>query len=277
MGTARDIDLVRIGQGTWQMEGDDRRTVLRALRHGLDLGLTHIDTAELYGHGEVERLVGEAIAGRRDEVVLVSKILPEHASRSGTRRACEGTLRRLRTDRLDGYLLHWLGPHPLAETAEAMEALVDDGLVDWWGVSNFDEVKLAELLAVAGEGRVACNQVLYHLRERSVEHAVIPFCRARGIAVVGYSPFGSGDFPDPSSPAGRVLAEVAAEVGGTPRQVALAFLTREPGLYTIPKASRPEHVEENAGAGATTLTPAQIEALDRAFPRGPRRWGVPTL
>jgi diketogulonate reductase-like aldo/keto reductase len=188
-----------IGQGTWQMEDDDRASCVAALRRGLDLGMTHVDTAELYGRGVVEELVAEAIEGRRDEIFLVSKVLPHNASREGTVQACERSLRRLKTDRLDCYLLHWPGDHPLAGTIRAFEDLLAAGKIRSFGVSNFDEGELREAIAIAGEGAIACNQVLYHLQERAIEHAVLPFCEAHGITVVGYSPFGSGRFPERST------------------------------------------------------------------------------
>lgn len=266
-----------VGQGTWQMEGDDRREAVRALRRGLDLGATHVDTAEMYGSGEVEELVGEAIAGRRDEVFLVTKVLPRNASYEGTLRACERSLGRLRTDRIDLYLLHWPGRHPLGETIRAFEKLVVDGKIRAWGVSNFDAAELDEALAIAGEGRIACNQVLYHLGERRIEHEVLPWCERHGVAVVGYSPFGSGRFPAARSRGGRVLAEVAEAHGVTPRAVALRFLVRRAGLFTIPKAARAGHVEANAAAGDLELTRAEVGRIDEAFPVGRRRRGVPLL
>ena len=265
-----------IGQGTWNLERDDRAEAIAALRAGLDAGLTHLDTAEMYGSGRVEEIVGAAIAGRRDEVFLASKVLPENATRDGVRRACVASLRRLRTDRLDLYLLHWRSWRRLDETIAGFEDLVRDGLVRAWGVSNFDVDDLEEAAATAGADRIACNQVLHHLEERAIEHAVLPWCRQRGIAVVGYSPFGSGRFPGPRSAGGRVLAEVAKAHGATPRQVALAFLVREPGVFTIPKAGRVEHARENAGAARVVLAPADVRRIDAAFPRGRRR-ALPTL
>jgi diketogulonate reductase-like aldo/keto reductase len=259
------------------MERDDRRAAVAALRAGLDAGATHVDTAEMYGSGRVEEIVAEAIAGRRDEVFLVSKVLPENASRRGTVAACERSLRRLCTDRLDGYLLHWAGEHPLADTIAAFEALVAAGKIRCFGVSNFDERELAEAVRIAGPGRIACNQVLYHLGERRIEHAVFPFCEAHGIAVVGYSPFGSGRFPGPRSAGGRVLAEIAASRGATPRQVALAFLVRRPSLFAIPKSSNAGRAAENAGAARLALGEDEIARLESAFPLGPRRPGVPYL
>jgi diketogulonate reductase-like aldo/keto reductase len=269
--------VAAVGQGTWQMELDSRAQAIAALRRGLDAGATHIDTAEMYGDGRVEELIAEGIAGRRDQVFLVSKVLPENASRRGTLRACEASLRRLRTDRLDAYLLHWPGSHPLAETIEAFEELARAGKIRAWGLSNFDEKELAEALAIAGAGRIACNQVLYHLGERAVEHALLPFCASHGIALVAYSPFGSGRFPGPRSRAGRVLAELAAARGVTSRQVALAFLLREPAVLVIPKSASAAHAAENAAASELLLDPDEVTRLELAFPRGPQRRGVPML
>jgi diketogulonate reductase-like aldo/keto reductase len=266
-----------IGQGTWNMERDDRRVAVEALRRGLDAGMNHVDTAEMYGDGLVEEIVGEAIEGRRGEVFLVSKVLPENASRRGTVQACERSLQRLRTEHLDCYLLHWPGSHPLADTIAAFEELREAGRIRSWGLSNFDEEELAGTIRIAGEGKIACDQVLYHLKERAIEHAVIPFCDEHGIAVVAYSPFGSGDFPSPVSRSGRVLAAIAEAHGATPRQIALAFLIRFPFLFAIPKAARAEHAIENAGASDIELTEEEVRRIDQAFPRGPRRRGVPTL
>ena len=228
------------------------------------------------GSGVVEEPVGEAIAGRRDEVFLASKVLPSNASFERVLRACEASLRRLRTDRLDLYLLHWPGTHPLERTLAAFERLVRDGKIRFYGVSNFDAEEMARALAIAGERGIACNQVLYHLQERSIEHAVATWCAEHEIAVVGYSPFGSGRFPGPRSRGGRVLAEIAAAHGATPRQVALAFLVRAPGLFTIPKAARAAHVAENARAGSLALSAEDVRRIDAAFPRGPWR-GLPIL
>jgi diketogulonate reductase-like aldo/keto reductase len=273
--TGREVSVV--GQGTWNMERDGRRAAVEALRRGLDLGMNHVDTAEMYGSGRVEELVAEAIAGRRGEVFLVSKVLPQNASRQGTVEACERSLQRLGTDHLDGYLLHWPGRHPLAETIAGFEELRAAGKILSWGVSNFDEDELGEALRIAGEGKIACDQVLYHLEERTIEHAVIPCCAEHGIAVVAYSPFGSGDFPGPRTPGGKVLAGIAAAHGATPHQIALAFLLRLPGLFAIPKAARAEHAAENAAAAEIQLTESELAQIDEAFPRGRRRRGVPTL
>jgi diketogulonate reductase-like aldo/keto reductase len=271
-----DVEVPVLGQGTWNMESDDRQSVVAALRAGLDAGLTHVDTAELYGSGAVEVLVGEAIAGRRGEVFLVSKVMPTNATRRGTIAACERGLRRLRTDWLDCYLLHWPGEHPLEETFEAFEALRSAGKIRSWGVSNFDVDDLERALAVAGAGRIACNQVLYHLQERAIEHAVLPWCRRHHAAVVAYSPFGSGVFPEPATRGGRVLAAIATAHAATPRQVALAFLVRRPGTFAIPKSSSVAHVRENARAAELRLHRDEIDRLEAAFPAGAPR-ALPTL
>jgi diketogulonate reductase-like aldo/keto reductase len=264
-----------IGQGTWHIDASDRALAIAALRRGIDLGMNHIDTAEMYG--DAEEIVGEAIAGRRDEVFLVSKVLPENASHAGTIEACERSLARLDTDWLDCYLLHWRGSYPLEETFEAFEELKDAGKILSWGVSNFDVSDLEEALEIAGDGGPVCNQVLYHLQERAIEHAVLPWCEEHGVAVVGYAPFGHGGFPGPDTPGGRVLQEIAAAHDATPRQVALRFLVRRPSLFTIPKASRPDHTTENAGAGDLRLTEAELARIDRAFPLGPRPRTLPVL
>jgi diketogulonate reductase-like aldo/keto reductase len=222
-------------------------------------------------------MIAEAVAGRRDEVFLVSKVLPRNATRSGVIRACERSLRRLGTDRLDCYLLHWRAGTPLAETITAFEELKSAGLILSWGVSNFDESDLDEAQAIAGPGRIACNQVLYHLNERAIEHAVVPWCERNGVAVVGYSPFDSGQFPSSNSPSGRVLAEIAATHGATPRQVALAFLTRRNSLFAIPKASSVSHVEDNSGAGSLSLDSAEIVRIDKTFPRRARPLDLPMI
>jgi diketogulonate reductase-like aldo/keto reductase len=194
-----------IGQGTWMLEEAERGAALAALRRGLDLGMTHIDTAEMYGDGAAEELVAEAISGRRDEVFLVSKVLPSNASREGTLQACDRSLARLGTDRLDCYLLHWRGRFPLEDTIAAFAELKRAGKILSWGVSNFDVDDLEEALVMAGEGQIACNQVLYHLGERAIEHAVLPWCQQHGVALVAYSPFGQQDFPSPASLAGVCL------------------------------------------------------------------------
>ncbi len=264
-----------IGQGTWYLDHGDRRRAIAALQRGLDLGMTHVDTAEMYGDAEL--VIADAVVGRREEVFLVSKVLPSNASRRGTITACERSLKRLKTDRLDCYLLHWRGSYPLEDTVAAFEELAKAGKIKSWGVSNFDADDLDEILAVAGEGRIACNQVLYHLKERAIEHAVIPWCERHGVAVVAYSPFGHDDFPAPRSKGGEVLARIAHERRATPRQVALSFLTRATTVFAIPKAGSADHAGENAAAGDLVLDTDEIAALDAAFPRGPKPRGLPML
>jgi diketogulonate reductase-like aldo/keto reductase len=259
---ATGVTVPVIGQGTWRM-GEDRgahRQELAALRLGLDLGLTHVDTAEMYGDGGAERLVGEAIAGRREQVFLVTKVLPSNASYEGTLRACEASLRRLRTDYVDLYLLHWWSDgHPIGETMRAMEELVAKGRTRFVGVSNLDVDQLKAAAAALGRERLVANQVLYHLRDRSVEKDVLPYCERHGIAVVGYTPLARGGFLR------GPVAEIARRHGKSPRQVALNFLTRRPSLFTIPKASQPDHVRENAAALDFELTAADLAAIDAAF------------
>jgi len=264
-----------IGQGTWYIDRGDRKRAIAALARGLDLGMTHIDTAEMYGDAEL--VIADAVAGRRDEVFLVSKVLPSNASRRGTVTACERSLKRLKTDRLDCYLLHWRGSVPLAETVAAFDELVAAGKIRSWGVSNFDTDDLNEMLAVVGKGRIACNQVLYHLQERAIEHAVIPWCEVHGVSVVAYSPFGHDEFPSPRSKAGGVLQAIADARKATARQVALSFLTRAQAVLAIPKASSAAHAADNAAAGKLTLSDEEIATLDKAFPRGPKPRGLPML
>jgi diketogulonate reductase-like aldo/keto reductase len=246
-----------------------RAAEVAGLRRGIELGLTHIDTAEMYGNGLAEVLISEAIAGLpRDQLFIVSKVLPQNASYEGTMAACEASLKRLRTDYLDVYLLHWRGRHPLGETLRAFEDLVDVGKIKALGVSNFDVSDLEEARPLLRRHPIACNQVLYHLTERYIENGLVDYCQRNGIAVCGYSPFGTGSFPGPSTPGGRVLQAVAARHGAavTPRQVALTFLVRRPPLFAIPKAVRPEHIEENAGALSLVLSDADECEIDQAVP-----------
>jgi diketogulonate reductase-like aldo/keto reductase len=276
-GTTRR-QVASIGQGTWKIESSNAAAAVAALRRGLDLGLTHIDTAEMYGSGASERIIGQAIEGRRDEVFLVSKVLPNHASKRGTLAACEKSLANLRTDRLDCFLLHWRGSEPLQETIAAFETLVRQGKILAWGVSNFDVQDLEEVAAIAGPGHPASNQVLYHLRERAIEHAVLPWCRKHGSAVVAYTPFGkSPEIFRGESKAGRVLHEIATALGATPRQVALRFLLRHPEIFVIPKASDSAHVTENAGAYAVKLSEADLTRIDAAFPQGTAPRSLPMI
>jgi diketogulonate reductase-like aldo/keto reductase len=256
-----------LGQGTWEMAQDRSRRAdeIRSLRTGLDLGLTLIDTAEMYGEGAAETLVGEAIAGRRDEAFLVSKVYPYNASRSGVVAACERSLARLKTDRLDLYLLHWPGSHPIKETIAGFERLKADGKILRWGVSNFDLAGMAEVVAAPGGENCASNQVLYNLSERGVEFDLAPWMAARTMPLMAYSPIDRGDLS--SAPALQAIADKHA---ATPAQIALAFLLRQENVIAIPKASAPRHTEENAGARAVQLDADDLAAIDQAFPP-PRR------
>jgi diketogulonate reductase-like aldo/keto reductase len=248
------------------IESDPEDRAVDALRLGIDLGMTLIDTAEMYGNGRAEEIAGTAIAGRpREALFIVSKVLPSNASYDGTRRACERSLRRLGIERLDLYLLHWPGSHPIAETMRGLESLVREGMTRLIGVSNFDVDDLRRALRALKNEKLACNQVLYHLGDRGIERKLIPYCREQGIAVMGYSPFGHRSFPKASSQGGRVLAEVAARNGKTPRQVVLNFLTRD-AVFAIPKSGNPEHVRENAGAMGWRLQNGDLAAIGGAFP-----------
>jgi diketogulonate reductase-like aldo/keto reductase len=252
-----------LGLGTWHMgEVPSRRKAeVAALQLGLDLGLTLVDTAEMYGDGGAEEVVAEAIAGRRDQVFLVSKVLPSNASRAGTAAACERSLRRLGTDRLDLYLLHWRGHTPLAETVDAFDALVRAGKIRSWGVSNLDRTELEELLAVPGGGAVQTDQVLYNPSRRGIELDLLPWCRARRIPIMAYTPIEQGRILGR-----RALRDVAGRHGATPAQVALAWALRGDGVCAIPKATTRAHVEENRGSLDLQLTPEDLADIDRAFP-----------
>ncbi|MDQ1231474.1 aldo/keto reductase [Sphingomonas sp. SORGH_AS_0879] len=252
-----------LGQGTWMMAEDRRRRAeeIAALREGIDLGLTLIDTAEMYADGESERLVGEAIEGRRDEIFLVSKAYPQNASRDRPPRACEASLARLGTDRLDLYLLHWRGSVPLAETVEAMERLVEAGKILRWGVSNLDTDDMDELVA-SGGAACATDQILYNLTRRGPEHDLLPWLAGRGITTMAYSPVEQGRLV--AHPALRTLAE---ELGATPAQVALAWLLAQGDIIAIPKAGRSAHVRENRAAADLTLDTEVLAHLDELFPR----------
>ncbi len=265
------LDVPVIGMGTWMIEGrsrDSEKRAIEALRLGLDLGMNHIDTAEMYGNGRAEELIAAALDDQRKQVFLVSKVLPSNASYQGTLKACERSLKRLKTDFIDLYLLHWpSSQHPIEETMRAMEKLVDEGMIRFIGVSNFDVEQLREAQHALKKYRIACNQVLYHLAYRGIELDLLPYCAENGIAIVGYSPFGHGNFLSSHSRGGKVLAEIAKRHNRTIRQVALNFLTRDPNLFTIPKAGNPHHVRDNSGAvGDWKLTDEDIAAIDRTFP-----------
>ena len=252
-----------LGQGTWHM-GEDRRRAAdeaAAVRLGIELGMTLIDTAEMYGSGGSEEMIARAIEGVRDELFIVSKVYPHNASRSGVVAACERSLARLRTDRIDLYLLHWRGSIPLAETLEGFEQLQRDGKIRHHGVSNFDRADMAEWVALKGGENVATDQVLYNLSRRGPEWDLVPWCREHGVAIMAYTPLGQG-----SLLRDRTLAEIARRRDATPAQVALAWLLRQEGTIVIPKAARLEHVRENRGALDVVLTEEDLAALDRAFP-----------
>jgi diketogulonate reductase-like aldo/keto reductase len=256
-------EVPALGQGTWYLGEDPRRRAdeIAALLLGLDLGMTVVDTAEMYGDGAAEELVGEAFAGRRDEVFLVDKVLPHHATRAGTVHACRESLRRLGTDRIDLYLLHWRGRVPLAETLAGFADLLDAGAIRNWGVSNFDRDDMAELYSLPGGATVTTDQVLYNLTRRGPEYDLLPWCAEHGVPVMAYSPIEQGRLiRDPT------LAEVARRHGATPAQVALAWVLRRPGTIAIPRSGNPAHVRENAAADDIGLTADDLAVLDDAFP-----------
>jgi diketogulonate reductase-like aldo/keto reductase len=264
-----DVNVPIIGQGTWMIEGNNKDTESRAietLKLGLDLGMTHIDTAEMYGNGHTEELVAQVITERRDEVFLVSKVLPSNASFEGTIKACKRSLKRLKTDWLDLYLLHWPSSYPITETMRAMEKLVAEGLIKYIGVSNFDIEELKEAEQALKNEQMASNQVLYHLGNRGIERRLLPYCTEKGIAIVGYSPFEHGNFPSPQSAKGQILEEIAKRHNRTARQVALNFLTRNDNVFTIPKTTRLERVKENSEGVGWKLTENDIMTIDKTFP-----------
>ncbi len=257
-----------LGVGTWNM-GERRRKraeEIAALQRAVELGMTVVDTAEMYGGGAAEELVAEALGAWRDRVFLVSKVLPQHATRRGTVAACEASLRRLATNRLDLYLLHWRGGVPLEETLEAFQVLKRDGKIRYWGVSNFDTGDIEALADLHGGSGVAANQVLYNLMRRGIEYDLLPLCRARGIPVMAYSPLEQGALAKH-----RTLRALAARLSATPSQIALAWILRQPGVMAIPKASSVEHVRENRDALALQLTPDDLAELDAAFPPPQRK------
>jgi diketogulonate reductase-like aldo/keto reductase len=253
------VNVPVIGQGTWQMGEDRTRRAeeVAALRLGIELGMTLIDTAEMYAEGGAEEVVGEAIAGRRDDVFLVSKVYPHNASHKGIPQACERSLRRLNTDYIDLYLLHWRGQYPLEETVEAFERLREAGKIGRWGVSNFDVDDMQELATPA----CATNQVLYNLEERGIEFDLLPWCQQHNMPVMAYCPIGQGG----KMLANSTLKQVAARHGATTAQVSLAWLLRQNGVIAIPKAVKKEHVQLNAQAARLKLEAGDLEALDQAF------------
>ena len=264
-----------IGQGTWYLDRGDRKAAIAALQRGIELGMTHIDTAEMYGDAEL--VIADAIAGQarrgvsRLEGAAEQCLAARHHHRlRAFAEAAEDRSARLLSPAL-ARLISAVGD------GRGVRGALARGKIKSWGVSNFDADDLDELLKVSGEGKIACNQVLYHLKERAIEHAVIPWCAKHGVAVVAYSPFGHNDFPGAASAGGKLLQKIAAQHKATPRQVALAFLARETPVFPIPKASSAEHAAENAAAGNLALSAAEISELDAAFPRGPKPRSLPML
>lgn len=270
-----------IGQGTWEMptSGSAYEAAQAAMRKAVDeLDMVHIDTAEMYGSGRSEELVGDAIQGLpRQNLFVVSKVLPQNSTYAGTLKACDTSLKRLRTDYLDCYLLHWRGSVPLADTMRALEKLVDDGKIRSLGVSNFDVDDIKEALSVLKKHKIACNQVLYNLHTRGIERELIPFCAENSIAIVGYTPFAQKRVPSEGTAAGATLSAVARKHNASERQVILAFLVRQETTFAIPKAARFEHLAENGGAGAIQLDADDIAQLDEAFPAPKKRVPLSTL
>jgi diketogulonate reductase-like aldo/keto reductase len=257
------MGMPRLGQGTWNM-GDSaarREEELAALRAGIELGMTLIDTAEMYGDGRSESLVAQAIAGMRDRVFLVSKVLPSNASRKGVVRSCEASLKRLKTDRVDLYLLHWSGSYALEETVRGFEDLLAAGKIRAWGVSNLDLAQMKQLAALPGGKACATNQLLYNLTRRGIEFDLLPWCQARKMPVMAYSPVEQGRILGH-----RTLKEVAQRLGATPAQVALAWVLRQEGVVAIPKAATVAHVRENHRALALQPDAQALKTLDAAFP-----------
>ncbi len=257
-----------IGLGTWKMEADEHAAIA-AIHLGIEAGANHIDTAEMYGGGEVERIVGKAVKGQRSQIHVTSKVLPSNATYAGTITACERSLKNLGMDHLDLYLLHWREEIPLGETIKAFEKLKLAGKIRAYGVSNFDVADLEEAVRLAGPGKIACNQVLYNLKERAIEADVLPWCHDRGISVVAYSPLGTGELAnDP------VLKEIAFNHNVTAAQVALSFLARHKRVFAIPKSSDSKRVIENVTAPVLELTPHDVARIDKAFPVG-KKAGLP--
>ena len=268
-------DVPALGQGTWHM-GENARLAqqeVSALKLGIELGLTLIDTAEMYGNGRAEELVAEAIAGSRDELFIVSKVYPHNASRSGTPAACERSLKRLRTDRIDLYLLHWPGSHPLSETVEAFEKLREAGKIRYWGVSNFDTGEMGRVWKQPAGENCATNQVLYHPDSRGIEFDLLPWCAQHRMPIMAYSPLGQGGRLLRS----KALAAVAKRHGATPAQVAIAWGMRSGSVISIPKATDPAHVRENAVAGEITLTAEDLAEIDAVHPPPRRKQGLDIL
>lgn len=258
-----------IGQGTWKMgqEPSKRSQEVEALRKGIEHGATLIDTAEMYSGGEAERIVADAISDVRDRVFLVTKVWPTNGSYDGVRKAAAESLRRLRTDRIDLYLLHWpSAEHPVAETMRAMKSLVADGVIRYVGVSNFSDDLLAEARDALGDQALVCNQVVYNLQNRVIEKKVKPYCDRHQITVMAYSPLGDGNFPQPGTKERAVLDEIGAKYGKSAYQVALNWLTAQGNIVAIPKAATPSHAGENAVASDFELSPDDMRLIDHTFP-----------
>lgn len=257
------IKVPALGQGTWYMGENPAKheTEIRALQMGIDLGMTVIDTAEMYGDGLSEQLVGEAIYGRRDDVFLISKVLPWNASYNGTINACEQSLRRLKTDRIDLYLLHWSGSYPIQKTVEAMLTLQESGKILQWGVSNMDVTEMEDFMNIPQGNTCATDEVLYNLTRRGIEYDLIPWCESHNIPIIAYSPIEQGRLLN-----NPTLKRIAVAHSATPAQVALAWVLRKPNLLAIPKASSESHVRENFGSLAINLTDSDLALLDKAFP-----------
>lgn len=271
---ASGAEIPTLGIGTWKMGENPghRAAEVAALKAAIDQGMTLIDTAEMYGDGASEELVGEAMSGRREDVFLVSKVYPWNASRQGTIQACEGSLRRLGTDRLDLYLLHWRGKHPLEDTVAALESLREAGKIGAWGVSNFDVDDMEELMAVPGGEHCVANQVLFNLSRRGIEFDLLPWCQARGIAVMAYSPIEQGRLLHHPE-----LIRIAKAYQATPAQVALAFVLDREGVVAIPKTANVARVNENRGAIDLDISDEDWAALDAAFPPPTRKMALEML
>jgi diketogulonate reductase-like aldo/keto reductase len=268
-------EVPALGQGTWHMgeRAGAAKAEIAALKLGIELGMTLIDTAEMYGNGGAEEMVAEATEGQRDKLFIVSKVYPHNASKSGVPAACERSLKRLRTDRIDLYLLHWRGSHPLAETVDAFEALREAGKIRFWGVSNFDTSDMQGLTRLPGGTHCAANQVLYHVDSRGVEFDLLPWCTDHKIPLMAYSPVGQGGTLLRS----KALAEVAKRHNATPAQIAIAWTMRHDNVISIPKASDPAHVRQNAVAGTIMLTDDDLAAIDAAHPPPARKRSLDIL
>lgn len=266
-GTGKLVPI--IGQGSWEMaeSGNAKKEAIASLRLGVEVGMTHIDTAEMYGNGKAEEVIGDAIKGlKREKLFIVSKVLPSNASFKGTIKACENSLHRLKTDYLDCYLLHWPGNIPLEETMTALEYLAKEGKIKSLGLSNFDVDGLKEARTYLRKEKIACNQVYYHLGERGIERKLIPYCQRQNIAIVAYTPFGKKGLPGENTAKGKALRQIAEKHNASVRQVILSFLVRKDIVFTIPKASKEEHLLDNAGAGDLVLDSSDIKLIDANFP-----------